>query len=116
MQLNKLKSAVKTKTAITLNITRKMFEGDVLLELLLTTKQKSKLRNVFSNQLAIDKNFQIMQLGGFLGALLSKLVAFIEKIAALLAKSILLPLGLIAAASAGDAGIEKKILGLEPER
>ena len=47
-QLKKLKNAVKNKTATALRISLKMFNGnDLPLELLLTTRQKTKLRNTF---------------------------------------------------------------------
>ena len=51
-----------------------------------------------------DKN----QSGGFLGSLLSKLAGPLIKIAVPLAKNVLSPLGITAAASAIDAGIQKK--------
>ena len=54
---------------------------------------------------------KIIQSGGFLGALLSKLAAPLMKIAVLLAKNILAPLGITAAASAINTGIQKKIHG-----
>ena len=47
---------------------------------------------------------KIVQSGGFLGSLLSKLM----KVAIPLAKSILTPLGITVAASSVDAGIQKK--------
>ena len=53
----------------------------------------------------------IMQSGGFLGSLLSKLAGPFMKVAVALAKNILAPLGITAAASAIDAGIQKKIHG-----
>ena len=50
-QLKKLKTAVKNKTRTTLRISLKMFDGnDLPHELLLTTRQKTKLRNAFSFQ------------------------------------------------------------------
>ena len=51
---------------------------------------------------------KIMQSGGFLGSLLSKLAGPLMKVAIPLAKNILAPLGITAAASAIDAGIQKK--------
>ena len=54
---------------------------------------------------------KIIQSGGFLGSLLSKLAGPLMKVAVPLAKNILAPLGIIAAASAIDAGIQKKIHG-----
>ena len=54
---------------------------------------------------------KIIQSGGFLGALLYKLASPLMKVAVPLAKNILAPLGITAAASAIDAGIQKKIHG-----
>ena len=49
-QLKKLKNTVKNKTGTTLRINLKMFDGNNLPhELLLTTRQKTKLRNAFDN-------------------------------------------------------------------
>ena len=57
----------------------------------------------------------MMQSGGFLGKLLGPLLKtglpLIKNVITPLAKSILIPLGLTAAASAADAGIQKQILG-----
>ena len=59
--------------------------------------------------------FKIIQSGGFLGSLLSKLAGPLMKVAIPLAKNILAPLGITAAASAIDAGIQKKYLVLEQQ-
>ena len=57
----------------------------------------------------------MIQLGRFLGRLLGPLLKtgllLIKSVIQPLAKSVLIPLGLIAAVSAADAGIPKKILG-----
>ena len=54
-QLKKLKTAVKDKTGTTLRISFKMFDGNYLPhELLLTTRQKTKLRNAFTNNISTD--------------------------------------------------------------
>ena len=53
----------------------------------------------------------IIQSGGLLGKLLSKLVGPLMKVALPLAKNVLAPLGLTAAMSAIDGGIQKKIHG-----
>ena len=58
--------------------------------------------------------FEIIQSGGFLGSL-SKLAGPLMKVAAPFAKNILAPLGITAAASAIDAGIQKKKLVLEQQ-
>ena len=54
---------------------------------------------------------KIIQSAGFLGSLLSKLAGPLMKVAVPLAKNILAPLGITAAVSAIDAGIQKKIHG-----
>ena len=54
---------------------------------------------------------KIIQSRGFLGSLLSKLAGPLMKIAVPLAKHVLAPLGITAAALANDAGIPKKIHG-----
>ena len=56
-----------------------------------------------------------MQLGGFLGRFLGPLLKtglpIMKSVIQPLPKSVLIPLGLTAAASAADAGLNKKILG-----
>ena len=111
-QLKKLKAAVKNKTGTTLRMNLKMLNGnDLPHELLLTTRKRTKLRNVFNNNMSTDLKLskaqisKIIQSGGFLGSLLSKLAGPLMKVSVRLAKSILAPLGIIAAASAIDAGI-----------
>ena len=54
---------------------------------------------------------EIIQSGGFLRPLLSKLAGPLMKVAVPFSKNILVPLGITAAASAIDAGIQKKIHG-----
>ena len=96
-----------------------MLDGnDLPHELLLITRQKTKLRNAFSNNMSTDLKFskaqisKIIQSGGFLGSLLSKLSGPLMKAAIPLAKNVLAPLGITAAASVViDAGIQKKIYG-----
>ena len=117
-QLKQLKTAVKNKTETTLRMSLKMFHGnDLLHEFLLTTRQKTKLRNAFNNNKSIDLKlskaqiFKIIQSGEFLGSLLSKLAGLLMKVAIPLAKNVLAPLGITAAASAIDAEIQKKIHG-----
>ena len=79
-QLKKLKNDVKNKAGTALRITLKMFNGnDLPHELLLTTRQKIKLRNPFNNNMSTHLKLskaqisEIIQSGGFLGSLLSKL-------------------------------------------
>ena len=54
---------------------------------------------------------KILQYGGFLGSLLSKIAGPLMKVGVPLAENILAPLGITAAASAIDAGIQKEIHG-----
>ena len=79
----------------------------------MTTRQKTKLRNAFNNNMSTDLKLskaqisKIIQSGGFLGSLLSKLAGPLIKAAIHLAKNVLAPLGITAASSAIDAGIQK---------
>ena len=115
-QLKKLKTAANNKTGTTLRMSLKMFDGnDLPHELLLTTRQKTKLRSALNNHKSTDiklskaQDFKIIQSGELLGSLSSKLAGLLMKVAVPLAKNILAPLGITAAASAVDAGIQKKI-------
>ena len=54
---------------------------------------------------------KITQSEGFLGSLLSELAGPLMKVAIRLPKNVLAPLGITAAASAIDEGIQKKIHG-----
>ena len=117
-QLKKLKNAVKNKAGTILRMSLKMFDGNNLPhEILLATRQKTMLRNSFNNNMSTDLKLskaqisKIIQSGGFLGSLLSKLAGPLMKVAIPLAKNVLAPLGITAAASAIDAGIQKKIHG-----
>ena len=66
----------------------RMFNGnDLPYEFLLTTRQKTKLRNAFNSNMSTDlklskaQTFEILQSGGFLGSLLSKLAGPLMKVA-----------------------------------
>ena len=59
-------------------------------------------------QLSKAQISKIIQSGGFLRSLLSKLAGPLMKVAIPLAKNVLAPLGITVAASAIDAGIQKK--------
>ena len=92
-QLKKLKTAVKDKTGTTLRISFKMFDGNNLPhELLLTIRQKTKLRNALNNNMSTDLKFskaqtsKIIQSGEFLRSLLGKLAGPLMKVAIPLAK------------------------------
>ena len=118
VQLNKFKKAVKSNEGATLRLSIKNFNKDELPhELLLTTRQNTKSRNAINNNLATDIKLskaqikKLIQSGGFLGKLLSKLVGPLMKVALPLAKNALVPIGLTAAMSATDGSIEKKIHG-----
>ena len=71
--------------------------------MLLTARQNTKLRNAHNNNSATDIKLskaqikKIIQSGGFLGKLLSKLAGPLMKVALSLAKNVLSPLGLTAA-------------------
>ena len=112
-QLKKLKTTFNDKTGTTVRMSLKMFDGnDLPHELLFTTKRKTKLRNAFNNNISTDLKFsrtqisKIIQSGGFLGSLLSKLPGSVMKVVIPLAKNVLAPSGITAAASAIDAGIQ----------
>ena len=83
----------------------------------MTKRQKTKLRKTFNNNISTNIKLskaqiaKISQSGGFLGSLLSKLAGQLMKAAVPLEKNILAPLGITAAASVIDAGIQKKIHG-----
>ena len=118
VQLNKLKKAVKSNEGATLRLGIKNFNKDEHPhELLLTTRQNTKLRNDINNNSATDIKLskaqikKIIQSGGFLGKLLSKLAGPLMKVALPLAKNVLAPLGLTAAMSAIDGSMQKKIHG-----
>ena len=72
-------------------------ENDLPHELLLTTRQKTKLRNAFNNNMLTDLKLskahisKITQCGGFLGSLLNKLAGPLMKVSIPLAKNVLAP-------------------------
>ena len=89
-------------------------------ELLLTKRQVSNIRKAFAKNTSTDIKLSKTQLskmtqsGGFrcrlLGPLLKTGLPLMKSVMKPSAKSVLLPLGLTAAASAADAGIHKKNL------
>ena len=118
IQLNQLKKAVKSNEGATLRLGIKDFnKNEHPHELLLTTRQNTKLRNAINNNLTTDIKLSkaqiktLIQSGGFLGKLLSKLAGPLMKVAMPLAKNVLAPLGLSAAMSAIDGSIQKKMHG-----
>ena len=125
-QLNKLKSSIKNETDVVLRISSNMVSNsndhtNFPHELLLTNRQVASIRKAFANHLSTDIKLsktqlsKMIQSGGFLGKLLGPLLKtglpLMKSVIKPLAKSVLIPLGLTAAASAADAGIHKKILG-----
>ena len=114
-QLNKLKSAAKNKTGATVRINIEMFNRKNLPhELLSTTRQTSKLRKAIENNISTDIKLskaqisKIIQSGGFLSSLLSKLAGLLMKVTVPLEKNILAPLGITVPASAIAAESQKK--------
>ena len=88
--------------------------------LLLTDRQVSSLHKSFTSHPSADIRLsktqlsKMMQSGGFLSRLLGPLLKtrlpLIKNVNKPLAKSVIIPVGLTAAASAADEGIHKKIL------
>ena len=88
-------------------------------KLLLTTRPTTRVRNAIENKRSTDIKLpktqisKIIQSGGFLGKLLGPLLKtglpLIKNVIKALAKSVLIPLKLNAAASTADSGIQKNI-------
>ena len=125
-QLSKVKSAIINENDVVLRLSSNMVGNsnnntNFPHELLLTNRQVENIRKVFANHLSADIKLsktqlsKMIQSGGFLGRLLGPLLKtglpLMKRVIKPLAKSVLIPLGLMAAASAADAGIHKKILG-----
>ena len=121
LQLNKLKSAIKNKNDVALRLSSNTIgnsedKTNFPYKLLLTNRQVANLCKAFANYLSIDIKLSKTQLskvkesGGFLGKLLgpSTGLPLSKNVVEPLAKSVLIPLGLTAGASAADAGIHKK--------
>ena len=120
-ELNKLKSAIKNESELVLRSSTNMVGDDETNfphKLLLFNRQVSNLRIVFANKsstnikLSKTQISSMMQSGGFLGRLLGPLLKIgfplIKNEIKPLAKNVLIPLGLTAAASAADTGMHKK--------
>ena len=125
LQLDRLKSGIKNVTRVTLNLSSNATsnsndEINFPHKLLLTYTQLPKTRKAFVNgssaniKLSKTQLSKMVQLGGFLSRLLGSLLKpglpLVKNVLKPLAKSILIPLGLTAAASATDALIKKKVL------
>ena len=79
-ELNKLKYGAKNKTGTILRLNKKNFEDEELPhELFITTRQTTKIRNVFVNNMSTHINLskaqisKIIQSGGYFGSWLSNL-------------------------------------------
>ena len=125
-QLNKLKPSIKNETDVVLRISSTIVGNsndntNFPHELLLTNRQVANVRKAFAKNTSTDIKLsktqlsKMIQSGGFilrlLGPLLKTGLPLMKSVIKRLAKSILIPLGLTAVASATDAGIHKKILG-----
>ena len=125
-QLNKLKSAIKNETDVVSRLSSNMIgnsddEINFPHKLFLTNRQVANLRKAFAKHTSTDIKLsktqlsKMIQSGGFLGRLLGPLLRtglpIIKTVIQLLAKSVLISLGLTAASAAADAGTHKKILG-----
>ena len=123
-QLNQFNSAIKNENEVVIRLSSNMIcdnETNFPHKLLLTNKQVSNLHQAFVNHSSTDIKLskaqlsKMIQAGGFLGRLLGPLLKtglpLIKNVIKPLAKSVLILLGLAAAASAADEGIHKKILG-----
>ena len=125
-QLNKLNSAIKNGTKVTLNLSSNVVgdsndENNFPHKLLLTSTQVAKLRKALANNSSANVELSTTQLhtighsGGFLerllGPLLKTELSLIGNVLKTLAKSVLIPLGLTAATSAIEAAIPKKMFG-----
>ena len=122
-QLNKLKSAIKNETEVVLRLSSNIIgdnETNFPHKLLLSNTQVSNLRKAFANNLSADIKLsktqlaKMIQSGGFLSRLLGTLLKtglpLIKNVIKPLAKSVIIPLGLTAAASAADAGIHTTLI------
>ena len=115
-RLNKLKSAIKNQTDVVIRLSPNMIgdsndKTNFPHELLLTGRQVSSKAFANNSSVELSKMMQSGFLGKLLGPLLKTGLPLIKNVITPLAKSVLIPLGLTAAASAADAGIQKKILG-----
>ena len=120
-QLNKLKSAIKNESEVVLILSSNIIgdnETNFHHKLLLTNRQVASLCKTFANYLSVNIKLskaqlsKMIQSGEFIGRLLGRLLKarlpLIKNEIKPLAKSVIIPLGLTAAASRADAGIHKK--------
>ena len=113
-QLSKLKSAIKNETDVDLRLSSNMIDNSndgtsFPHELLLTNRQVANLRKAFTKHTSVDIKLsktqlsKMIQSGRFLGKILGELLKIglplMKSVIKPLAKSVLIPLGLTAAAS-----------------
>ena len=125
-QFNELKSGIQNDTEVTLKLSSNLFsdfsdETDSPHKILLVNTQVSRIWKDFVNnslanvRLSKTQLQRIEQSGWFLGRSLGPLLTtrlpLIKNVLKPLAKTVLIPLVLIAAASATDAAINKKLFG-----
>ena len=125
-QLCKSKSGRKNNTEVTLKISSNIVgdsndENNFPYNLLLTNTKVSRYRKAFANNSSADTKLskahwhKIGQSGGFLrrllGPLLNTGLLLIGNVLKPLTKSVLIPLGLTALASATDAAVHEKVFG-----
>ena len=124
-QLSELKSAIKNENDVVLRLSSNIVGNsndntNFPHESLLTNRQVENICKAFANHLSTAIKLPKTQLskmiesGGFLGRpsgpLIKTGLPLMKSVIKPLPKSVLIPLGLTAAASAADAGIHKKIL------
>ena len=122
-QLSNLKSAIKNEAELVLRLSSNMvgnFNDEIIFphKLILTNIPVASLHKYFVNHLSTDIKLsklrlsKMMQSGEFLGKIFGPLIKtrlpLMENVIKPLPKSVLIPLGLTAAATAADAGIHKK--------
>ena len=119
-QFNKLKSEIKNVTEVTLKLSSNVIvnsndRNNFSNNLLLTNTQVSRLRKAFANNCSANIKLSKIQLhkigpwgglpGRLLGPLLKTGLPLMKSVLKTLPKSVLIPLGLAAAASAADGTI-----------
>ena len=122
-QLSNLKSAIKNETELVLRLSSNMvgnFNDEMIFphKLILTNIPVASLHKYFVNHLSTDIKLSKLQLskmmqsgeylGKIFGPLLKTRLPLVKNVIKPLPKSVLIPLGLTAAATAADAGIHKK--------
>ena len=122
--MNFKRTVIKNENEVVLRLFSNMIgynETNFSQKLLLTNRQVLNLRKVFANNSSTDIKLsktqlsKIIQSGGFLGRLLDPLLKtglrLIKNVIKLLAKTVLIPLGLTAAASAMQEYIKNIRIG-----